>query len=423
MIEVGNTIITAITIGTASVQRIDWGSDQVWPVNTGHSITISPSSTAVTSAAQTTYITISVTADTNTWTVSTSSSWITDLEKRSNSQARFKVSGNTAIDGRTGIIEFKIDGDTYATYTVTQAAAAPVISLYPTSIEKEFNGTTGTVYVTTNIPSWQAYKQPDVSWASITANTNSIDYYIAANTGEVNRRFWIVASGMGVSAETEVFQYAGYVFRTSDGTTSRVVSSGGGSFSIMVVSQYQGNRTPASYSIGRNDIGLEFASSGQTDVGYYFAFGVPARTAITSGMAAITFTQTESNRTIGYQVYQNAAAPAVIPSGVTSAATYGQWVLGTITTVKNTGPGGNYDVKGIAIVRDTPIDKGYTATVSMTYYYGVPTTGYTVTDETLTLTQGEEFTVNNVTYYGYWLHLPQLNQGISQVTKFTVLTS
>ncbi len=122
MIEIGSTIITAITIGGTTPSKIDWGNDQVWPDGGGGTdyITLSSSSASIGSGSNSSNI--YVTASTTAWTVSTSdSSWLT-VSKSSGTMARYSAAQNGGA-ARTGYVYFRINGTTYATFTVSQAEA------------------------------------------------------------------------------------------------------------------------------------------------------------------------------------------------------------------------------------------------------------------------------------------------------------
>lgn len=121
MIEIGNTIITAITIGNDTPQKIDVNTTQVWPDSSGNYINLPSTGSSITYGANYAYVS-NITASTTAWTVeSDSTSWLT-VTKTSNTQARYDVTTNYGVE-RTGHLNFKISGVTYATYTVRQTAS------------------------------------------------------------------------------------------------------------------------------------------------------------------------------------------------------------------------------------------------------------------------------------------------------------
>lgn len=394
-----------------------FGNTKFYPTSSANYIVLASTGATVQSGQSYSTITVS-SASTTAWTVESSVAWIA-VTKQSSTSARYDYLENPDFESRTGYIYFKIDGTTYATYTVSQAAQVPYISLYPASFTIDDYGQSGKTYVTTNMPSWSAYSNQ--TWLTLEINGNTAITWTASKSYEEStRRAFITASGYGVSAYTQVDQLPGYVLRFM-GSSTQTISSAATTVTITVKSQYQGNTIAATCAVGRDDLGVTFVSSGQTDVGYYFVYHVPQRTAQSTGMTAFAITQTASQMVIGYQLTQEAGAAPVVPSGVTEYATYGDWILGTITTATNTGPGNAYDVKGIAIVNNSAITKDYTAHVSGTYNYGVPSSAFTWNDETKAIASGATITVGSTTYNGTWLRTPTLNQGIHQVTDFRVL--
>lgn len=121
MIQIGSTTINTINIGSTTPQRIDWGSDQVWPSGSSPTSNIQLSISNINVDSGSSYFTIDVTANTTSWTVDSSDSWLTP-SKLTNSLTRVNYSANGSSE-RTGTVNFRINGTVYATCTVRQAPA------------------------------------------------------------------------------------------------------------------------------------------------------------------------------------------------------------------------------------------------------------------------------------------------------------
>lgn len=430
MIDLGNFVIRDITLGNFVIRNISLGNYTIWPSDDGGGgggtdyITLSSYSASIGSGSNSSNI--YVTASTTAWTVSTSdSSWLT-VSKSSGTMARYSAAQNGGA-ARTGYIYFIINSQTAATFTITQNAAAPYLNISPTGATPDYLATAGTITVDTNLSSWNVYE--NYNWITVTKGTNKVTWNITENTNTATRQGWIVISGGTISKEFQLTQYAGYVFQFAGGGTSQAitVSSGAGTVAVSVRSEYHSNPLPVSSAIGRNDIGLQLQSFASGSGYFNYTFHYNARTATTSGMAAVTFTQQGTSKTVGFQVYQNPMyVPTEIP-GVHSAATYGDWVLGTITTsYTTTGLGPNQPVNGIYIVAHNPITSDYHAYIgSMVYQTGPMNTGqtptsYTLEAQTYEIPANSTFTVSGTTYYGKMIVSPTPRQQINAVQQFSV---
>lgn len=344
MIEIGNTVINYIEVGNTTPGRIDVGNTQVWPDIVPASITISPSTTSVTSAAVTTYITISVTASSNSWTVSSSDSWISDLEKVSNTQARFKVNANGTIDSRTGYIYFKIDGTTYATFTVSQAAGMKVLNLNPNTLSGlTEEATAGTISVTTNLPTWGAwvvYKDPNTNWITASKQgSTGVSWSVTENTTGALRQAQIEVSGDGVSKIVQVRQTAGYVWNIS--STGATVSSGAGNIQVTVNSSYHNEALEVFDSVATNTMNASMSLISSGSAGYFvYNITYPQRTVSSQGTFVAVFRQSGTNQTLTYTLYQS-GAPQVVeyinisPTALTNVSSAGTAVTFSITASKS----------------------------------------------------------------------------------------
>lgn len=104
--------------GNCPILSMWFGNYKYYPA--GHSIVLDSTGASVSNSSS--YNTISLTASTSAWTISSNVYWITPSKVNAGS-AFYSVSANGMMQERTGIISFMIDGVVYATYTIIQAAA------------------------------------------------------------------------------------------------------------------------------------------------------------------------------------------------------------------------------------------------------------------------------------------------------------
>lgn len=435
MIEVGNTIITTLSIGSSTPVKIDWGNDKVWPEETGTYIILPRTGATIASASNYSYIS-NISASTTAWTVTSSdSSWLTAY-RVSGTQARFDVTENTSVDDRTATLSFKIGTTEYATYTVRQMGAAVFIVLTPRLVQlSDGTSRTGTISVSANTTAWTVTSTS--SWITaekyVPYSTPMVRYTLAENSGTTQRTGYITVSYGSTSAQTQVNQgYGVYVF--SGLTTNPIsLSSGQTYFSISIVSKL-GNTatTQPSVSTGLTpfNVNLTSAVSGGTTGQWNYFFTCDSATSTTQQTASIVFTQPNSNKTLTYVINQQ---PKYVPQGIdgiTSAATYGNWILGTTEYSTITTPAGTFTINGAVIVFPSPITRDYTATISsMAYQFGPTTTGaspttYNVSNLTYNIPSGATFAASGTTYNGIELnnltgnHSPRMQ--INEANGFTV---
>lgn len=343
MIEVGSTIITAITIGSTAPTKIDWGSDKVWPESTPtHSITISPTAaTNVSSAGTDAYI--YVTASTNSWTVSTTSSWIT-VAKDSNSRARYWVDANTSASQRTGgVISFMIDGVTYATFTVSQQAGQKILNINPNTLSGlTYGASAGTITVTTNISNWGVwitYMDPNTNWLTVSKQgSTGVSWSVTENTSDNTRIATFDVSGDGLTRTVYVRQTAGYVWNIS--STGASVSSAAGYYQVTVNSSYQGEEVPVISQVNVNTMNAQMTLASSGSAGYHiYNITYPQRTATNSGTFAASFRQSGTNQTLTFTLTQSGAAPStyisINPTAITSVSSAGTTTSISVTASTN----------------------------------------------------------------------------------------
>ncbi|MBO7734367.1 MAG: BACON domain-containing protein [Methanobrevibacter sp.] len=421
----------SMCFGKLNIRSIFFGKEKVWPEPTPiASITISPTYAYDIASGGQSSQNISVTASSNSWTVEASETWIT-VSKSSNSRASYSVSSNSSISSRTGYIYFKIDNQTLTSFTITQKAAIPYININPSTINIDNTASSGTITVGTNVPDWAVYVYQGSFGTGLTATKQSstrVSWTTTENPLNVTRSGSIIVSGAGVSQECVIHQYAGYVFYFNNTSTATTVGSGSGNYAISIVSSYQGVPANVEASIATDTIGLTsfgLISSGSSN--YIFNAVYPARTETTSGQSVFIFRQIGSNSVLTFRLIQNGKYVAPTVDGVTTAATYGNWILGTVATNKQSFPAGTFDINGVCVVTLNPITEDYTAHIDKLYYQtgpvvtGASPTSYTIENQDYSIPAGSTFTASGVTYNGKLIVSPNPRLQINgNVTGFTV---
>ena len=437
MIEVGNTIITTLSIGSSTPVKIDWGNDKVWPEGTGDYIILPRTGATIASASNYSYIS-NISASTTAWTVTSSdSSWLTAY-RVSGKQARFDVTENTSVDNRTATLSFKIGTAEYATYTVRQMGAAVFIVLTPRLVQlSDGTSRTSTISVSANTTAWTVASTS--SWITtekfVPYSTPMVRYTLAENSGTTKRTGYITVSYGTTNAQTQINQGYGIYVLTGLTTNPVSLSSGQTNFAISIVSKL-GNTatTEPSVSIGYNpqlNVQLISMQTGGTTGQHNYFFS--CNTASTTGQttASIVFTQPNSNKTLTYVVNQkgkaNPSPTGTTISGITTYTTNGEWILGYVDTgiYETTG----VHTKGIALVYPDEISDEVVAILSMTYQTGpfvsgTSPTSYTLTDEEYTVSAGQTFNVSidgtTYTFNGRWITYPTPGTQINYLSRFDI---
>jgi hypothetical protein len=172
----------------------------------GNSLTVSPTSLSVGSAAGNS--TISVTSNV-AWTVTDNQTWITTSATSGSNNGSFTV-GVTANTGaaRTGTVTVTGGGFT-RTINVSQAAAGSSLSVSPTSISVGAAAGNSTITVTSNV-SWTV--TDNQTWISTSAtsgaNNGSFTVSVTANTGAA-RTGTVTVAGGSITRTISVSQSAG----------------------------------------------------------------------------------------------------------------------------------------------------------------------------------------------------------------------
>lgn len=430
MIQIGNTVISVINIGSATPVKIDWGNDQVWPYGSTDYINLPGTGGTIGAASNYAYIS-NISASTTSWTVSSNQSWLT-VSKTSNTQARYDVTENTSLSDRTGVLSFKIGSTTYATYTVKQMGAQLYIVVSPTFVNlTDGLATGGTITVSSNTADWTVATASEgfTATKTLVGSTYVVRWTVTENTTGAQRIGYINVSYGSVTATTQINQSDSIYVFTGLTTNPMTIGSAQTSFTISLVSRFgQAITEQPTVSIGYQpemNVQMTYATSGGTQGQWNFGFSCNANNTESQRTVSIVFTQPGSNKTLTYVVHQSKKQSAPVIEGITVKAYYGDWVLGTVTNGQTTVPVGTVDVDGIVIANTNPITEAHTATVSMVYQNGPLTqdgqpTLYTKTNEQVSIPAGSTLTVQGVTYNAVWVQTPLPRLSVNQVTQFIV---
>lgn len=429
MIQVGNTIITTLSIGSSTPVKIDWGSDKVWPEATGTYIILPRTGATIASASNYSYIS-NISASTTAWTVTSSdSSWLTAY-RVSGTQARFDVTENTSVGDRTATLSFKIGTTEYATYTVRQMGAAVFIVLAPKLVQlSDGTSRTGTISVSANTTAWTVTSTS--SWITaekyVPYSTPMVRYTLAENSGTTQRTGYIKVSYGSTSAQTQVNQGYGLYVLSALTTNPISLTSGQTNFAISIVSKLGNTPVEPSYSIGYNpqlNVQLISMQTGGTTGQHNYFFSCNSASTTGQTTASIVFTQTASSKSITYVVNQKGKATptptGTTISGFTVSRAYGDWQLGKYVTSYTTIGGVNTPIYVMAILNPNNVSGDFTYTLDCDYY---TRQGETQTDGTINRTL--DFTPQTInipsgdTAYGITLYGGP-NLTITTVRTFTV---
>ncbi len=432
MFTFGNFTVKSGSFGNCPILSMWFGNKKFYPDGTTQSIVLESTSASVGESGTDAYI--NLTASSVSWTVASDASWIT-VARDSNNRARYWVEANTSGQ-RTGTISFKIDGVTYATFTITQASVTYYITLSPTFVNlTDGLATGGTISVSSNTTEWTV----STSSAGFTAEKYyiggkyNVRWTVTENTTGAQRIGYIKVSYGSVTAQTQINQsYETYVL---SGLSSNPMTIGSGqtSFTISLISKFgQAITEQPSVSIGympTMNVQMDWAATGGAQGQWNFRFTCNANDTTSQRTVSIVFTQPGSNKTLTYVINQRKKDEEPTPEptieGITVKAYTGDWVLGTVVNGQATVPAGTFDVTGILIACTKPITSDHTATVSMVYQNGPLTTGgtptvYTKTNEEIEIPSGSMITLNDKTYYAKWVQTPLPRLSVNQVTKFIV---
>lgn len=428
MFTFGNFTVKSGSFGNRPILSMWFGNKQFYPDGTTQSIVLESTSATVGESGTNAYI--NLTASSASWTVVSDASWIT-VAKDSNNRARYWVDANTSGQ-RTGTISFKIDGVSYATFTITQESVTYYITLTPKLVNlTDGLATGGTISVSSNTTEWTV----STSSAGFTAEKYyvggkyNVRWTVTENTTGEQRIGYIKVSYGSVTAQTQINQsYETYVL---SGLSSNPMTIGSGqtSFIISLISKFgQAITEQPSVSIGympTMNVQMDWAATGGAQGQWNFRFTCNANDTTSQRTVSIVFTQPGSNKTLTYVIHQSKKQSAPSIDGITVKAYYNNWVLGTVTNGQTTVPVGTVDIDGIVIAIAEQITTDHTATVSMVYQNGpltsagTPTT-YTKTDQEVSIPAGSTITASGNTYNGVWVQTPLPRLSVNQVTKFIV---
>ncbi len=360
-------------------------------------------------------------------------------------------------------------GQRYGNYTVTQEANA-IVSTAPGAItEFRINGETGTTINTdssgktlyvTNLYGYKvvtftstATAQTTIqnylctsseSWATVNMNGNrpssvTITKY---QSDTVPTRSTVItvrdSEFTSVQKTITISQHAAneWEFEVPSACTIEGLTT---SFNILITARYMGSQFP----ITTDNISIS-PNGSNLAVSEIYHYG--------SGSYRITFTgSTNETADAKHSYITIVAGPNQATCHVTQESTtqfvgmhvkyrYGDWVIGTVTTTKNTGPNQQWDVAGIIVAKKEPITGNANVSISGLYWQYLNTSVSTTvpqsvseTNLTQTISAGTTINVSNAdvdqqthTYYGYWLtagspsKTPTLGLQLNAVSGFNV---
>ena len=208
--------------------------------------------------------------------------------------------GNTVISAITvgNSTVTRIDVESTQVYPSVQPSV--YINLNPTTV-LPWNGyyRTGTITVDSNTNDWQVRAESTPSGSYFTAvktNNTTVTWTMQANDSRTSRVGYVTVYYGSVSAQTTVYQNAGYVIYI-DNQSPAVVNSGATTLAVSVWSKYGNEAVPATYQITGNNW-LRYTS--MTDAGgghYIYNFAIDTNTDTQTRYNGITFTQTQGSST------------------------------------------------------------------------------------------------------------------------------
>lgn len=184
-----------------------------------------------------------------------------------------------------------------------------------------------------------------------------------------------------------------------------------GSFSVSVSSKRNGK----AWSISKSDVTISNSSyasvsgivqSSYPDYQYNVNISPTTNNGTSDRTYRITVTQPTSGRTLTFNVtqgYYNINEGA--PSGLTVAARYGEWFLGTVNYGTTTGSPHYLPTMAILICKASAVSTDYSASYELTYSTTTPNgSSTTTTNKTISgspsIASGAKVTINGVTYHG-----------------------
>lgn len=333
-------------------------------------------------------------------------------------------------------------------HTYPEGQVQVYLNLSPTTVQP-WNGyyRTGTITVDTNASSWSVVAESTPSgnyFTAVKTNDATITWTMQENSGITSRVGFVTVTAGSVTAQTTVYQNAGYYIYI-DNTSPAVVNSGATTLAVSVWSRYGNTAVPVSYQITGSDW-VRYTSMNDAGSGHYiYNFAIDANTDTQARYNGITFTQTQGSsspyKSASIGITQQAKHVPVEISGFTEYASYGEWKVGTICTGTGTTvpSGSTYYSNGIVVVKETPVTKDSLVEMNLlAWQWMAPVTGatpqsYSETGVSFTVASGSTLTLTpygfdeSITYYGAWVKSPSQNalsprpnMQINQITGFKV---
>ena len=345
--------------------------------------------------------------------------------------ANFLFNGNSASSQTFDASSHTISVTTQLTRTTSYTSGHTASEMTPENyyaytISSTVNGSSGS-WATVNYADGTSYGPSASSQSHAGCKLSSIS--MPANSATSDRNITVTVKDSYFTSGTP-----GVISATQYGTvdwgwtwsTSNPLSIGEDATSFTLRATSTRNGSPFSISttnisLRANGINASLSSvSTNTSTGLVtMTFSCTANPDASTRSVYVDVTQGPNTRTC--RVIQAASTGAF--DGITIKATSGNWVLGTVDSGS---------AIGIIIAKNSAITSDATATIGTIAWQFQPTAGvtpisYTDTNLSQTIVAGQTLTVNDKTYYGYWMNSTAAggtairpNLQINQLTNFGV---
>lgn len=250
----------------------------------------------------------------------------------------------------------------------------------------------------------------NVSTSSFTGSA-TITATVGENISSSREPRVTVKATNGTSDYAKVDQDAVLYEFSAETTLNPSIDYNTGSFFVSVSSKRNGK----AWSISKSNVTISNSSyasvssvvqSSYPDYQYNVNISPTTNNGTSNRTYKITVTQPTSGKTLTFNVTQghyniNEGAP----SGLTVAARYGEWFLGTVNNGTTTGSPHYLPVMSILICKSSAVSEDYSASYELTYSTTTPNgSSTTTTNKTISgspsIASGAKITINGVTYHG-----------------------
>ena len=304
------------------------------------------------------------------------------------------------------------------------------LNISPTTVDP-WNGyyRTGTITVDTNASSWSvaASSTPAGNYfTAVKTNSTTVTWTMQENSGTTSRVGYVTVTAGSLTAQTTVYQNAGYVIYI-DNTNPTVLNSGSTTLAVSVWSKYGNTAVPVTYQITGNSW-LRYSSMIDAGGGHYiYNFVVDTNTDTQARYNGITFTQTQGSsspyKSASLGITQKAMYVPEDIAGFERFTYEGDWQLGRALYGTAEIAGSTVPLYAILLLNTNVTNWNYTATLDFDSQVQVPPSApsSSTTNTTATITAGATVSIpNGGTAYGIMLKSPSPNQRITSVRTLHV---